>query len=120
MKRALITTLLLGLVGCGTNPSSTSSTPTPPVTPPPPVAAPYRISWDDGDPGKPVCAIPSADCKAYFVVHDKTTGDVWDVPIGTTFYVAATDLDEYEVRTDGYDDQGQPISSPWKPVPPAQ
>jgi hypothetical protein len=109
VNRWLITTaLLFGLVGCGTNSDT-----------PPPVVHKLLITWDDGDTGRPVCGNP-VDCKSGYTVHDKTTGKTADVPIGTLEYMAPTDLDTYEVRTNGYDNQGQPISSPYKPVPPAQ
>jgi|ERR1700758_1783100 hypothetical protein len=69
------------------------------------------ITWNDGDPLVPVCGSELVNCKVSFTVHNRTTDSVVIIPITQTSYMAPNTADTFEVRTNGYDWTGAPISS---------
>lgn len=80
--------------------------------------SPFLISWQsDGNPTVPVCGSVLTDCKKSITILDETTGSTTVVPV-TIYSVTMPDATHtYEARTDGYNDNGVAISSPYLPVP---
>jgi hypothetical protein len=76
------------------------------------------ISWTgDGNPLVPVCNGATQNCKKDITVLDKTTGAEATVPITTLSYAAPNPNDSYAVRVNGFDGQGNSISSEYEIVP---
>jgi hypothetical protein len=78
---------------------------------------PLLISWSsDGNPLVPVCGAATQNCKLNFTVLDETTGATVNLPITATSYMAPNSTDIYEVRVNGFDGQGNGISSQYEQV----
>ena len=100
MNRAILAaTLLLSLTHCG-SPRA-----------PAPFSGSQLITWKDGDSLVPVCGSKLVNCRVSFTVHNSTTDSTVTIPITQTNYMAPNSTDAFEVRTNGYDWTGAPISS---------
>jgi len=55
----------------------------------------------------------TANCKSSITVHDITLNTDTLLPVNYTSYPVPNPSDSYEVRVNGYDWQGLPISSPY-------
>ena len=123
--RAAITMLSIALglggTGCGTtssSPSSGSSSP-PGFT----GASGLMLTWaSDGNPLVPFCPAASAptNCVSSYTIHDKTTGDIVTVAITSASYGPVDPTNSYEMRVNGLDGNGRPISSPYVAFPASQ
>jgi hypothetical protein len=110
MNRAVLATaLLLGLAGCGGGGSMAGVSPS--------AAAPKPFVWNDGNPSVPVCGLTLTNCKRGYTVRDLITGAVVTLPTTATSYTPLSASDTFEIRADGYDWQGLPISSAYEPAP---
>ena len=118
MIRAVLATLiLLGTAACGTNNGSSLKPPTAPSS------ADLEITWTgDGNPLVPICGADLVNCKSSLTVHDDklNTDAVLPLPVISNAYSAPNPADTYEVRVNGYNGQGLPISSPYEAVPVAK
>jgi hypothetical protein len=76
------------------------------------------ISWSsDGNPLVPVCNGATQNCKKDITILDKTTGTEVTVAITAMNYIASNPNDSYVVRVNGFDGQGNSISSAYEAVP---
>lgn len=124
---ALLTLVLgLGITGCGSGPSTSS------FAPPPPTGggstgatgSPTPLTWaNDGNLSVPPCPdIAPFDCVSNYSILDTTSGATVTVAITETSYMPPTVnlTDSYEIRVNGYDGKGDPLSSPYVAFPAAQ
>jgi len=97
--------------GCG---SSRTSTPSSSEQPQP---TSLLITWSsDGNPLVPVCNGATQNCKKDLTVLDKTNGAEVTVAITASNYTAPNAGDTYAVRVNGFDGEGNSISSEYEPV----
>jgi hypothetical protein len=76
------------------------------------------ITWStDGNPLVPVCNGATQNCKKDITVIDQTSGATVTVPITAVSYTAPNPNDTYAVRVNGFDGQGNSISSAYEVVP---
>ena len=76
------------------------------------------VSWQsDGNPTVPVCGTVLVDCKSSITVLDVTSGTSSTVSVEETSVTMSNANDTYEARTNGYNDSGKVISSPYETVP---
>lgn len=77
---------------------------------------PPTLSWQDSNPLVPACAgVLIKNCKDNYTLTDETTEAVWTIPIGMTSFdtpSAQSGLNIYEIVVNGYDNAGNPITSP--------
>jgi hypothetical protein len=110
---AFVFAALVAGTGCGVSApkaTSESSKPTLPTS--------LLISWStDGNPLVPVCGTATQNCKVNITVLDVTSGATVSLPITATSYMAPNPNDTYQVRVNGFDGQGNSISSQYEQVP---
>lgn len=101
MKKAFSTLLLLtGLVLSGCHNGST------------PVTTTVVYTWtSDGNPNVPTCGTVLKNCLSSYTILDVTLGKTQTLSLGTFSYTAPNPNDPYELRVNGYDGQGNQISS---------
>jgi hypothetical protein len=101
---------MLALAGCGGGAKSFA----PPAVET--VKMGQTVVWIDGDPRVPFCNGGMKNCQDHYTIHDKTTGAVSTLPITKTLFTPPT-TDLYEIRAEGYDNDGLPISSAFQTIP---
>jgi len=116
MKRLALAVLmvvaLVGGAGCGSSPASKSTS----LSESEPTS--LLITWSsDGNPLVPVCNGATLNCKKDITVLDQSTGAAVTVPITSSSYTAPNPSDSYAVRINGFDGQGNSISSQYETVP---
>lgn len=116
--------LSLGAGGCGSRTIQSASSPSSPSSPSPPTASAQTtaFAWkDDGNSLVPVCSSTTApiNCISNFTIRDVNTGTTVTVPITANSYKPVDPSDPYEIRVDGFDGDGNPISSPYTAFPTA-
>lgn len=102
--RPLAALAMLGLCGCGASFQSSAN-----------------IAWkSNGNPGVPVCSGAQVNCVSNVAVHDKTTGNIAvAAPTNPGSVTMPNASDSFEIETNGFDGDGQPLSSGYVPVPSA-
>jgi hypothetical protein len=102
MKWVFLASLFL-VVACGTPPLGTRA---------------LVISWQsNGNPGVPVCGSVLKNCWNGYTVLDMTTEKSANLDTTVVSFTAPTMTDTYEIRVNGYDLNGDPISSKYEVVP---
>jgi hypothetical protein len=99
------------VVGCGVTTSMKQAS----LEQPKPTS--LLISWSsDGNHLVPVCNGATQNCKKDFTVLNKTTGEEVTLPITALSYTASNPSDTYSVKVNGFDGQGNSISSSYAVV----
>jgi len=115
---ALSLALGLSMGGCGSKATQSSS-----VAPniPPTSATVPALAWkNNGNPLVPFCSSTNPiNCVSSFTIRDVTTGATVTVAITASSYGPVSPGDSYEIRVDGFDGDGNPISSPYAAFPAA-
>jgi hypothetical protein len=110
---AFLFAALMGGAGCGVSVSKSMSS-----NMGLPKSSTLAISWStDGNPLVPVCGTATQNCKSNITVLDETTGVAVSLPITATSYTASNPNDTYDVRVNGFDGEGNSISSQYEQVP---
>jgi hypothetical protein len=117
--RAAITLLSIALglggTGCGTTSNSPSSSSSSTGFTGASGGSPMLTWTSDGNPLVPLCPVTSTttNCVSSYTIHDKTTGGMVTVKITYTSYGPVDPTHSYEIRVNGFDGNGTPISSPY-------
>lgn len=110
---AVVSAILVSGLGCGVSSPNTAFVESKTTSP-----TSLLITWSsDGNPSVPVCNGATQNCKQNFTVLDQTTGATVTVPITAMSYTAPNPNDSYAVRVNGFDGQGNSISSAYEVVP---
>jgi hypothetical protein len=111
----------LTLAGCGSGAMQSSTSTQSPF----PVSSnsPPPLTWNtSGNLLVPFCtptATPS-NCLSDYNIRDTNTGATVTVAITATSYDPPIPTDSYQIRVNGFDGDGDPISSPYAAFPPPQ
>ena len=116
---AILTLAHLSLGGCGSGPTRSSSSP--PNLPGSSAAQPMLVWKNTGNSLVPVCPSTTArsNCLSNYTIRNANTGATVTVAITATSYGPVDLASSYEIRVNGFDGKGNPISSPYVALPPA-